>query len=245
MPERDASGPARQGGRYYILLWTTGWSGRIAQLLCVRLDWNRCSAWSGKSVRLRRNPHADPTPSARHCRRWCTRSPFRWCRFSIRSTSNMTTAPSTGSSWPPRTTPTPGAPLSRGCSRTLGMPARSFTGAPMRRPSSRPLPATALRGAQRAAQGPAAAPARPGQGRRPRGVRQGLPRQVGPQEGLPGAGPGADPAMMLLEYLRPGTAPERRTEIRRQLLQYCELDTWATVQVLQVLREECRQRRRR
>jgi len=57
--------------------------------------------------------------------------------------------------------------------------------------------------------------------------------------------PGADPAMMLLEYLRPGTAPERRTEIRRQLLQYCELDTWATVQVLQVLREECRQRRRR
>ena len=33
MPERDASGPTRQGGRYYILLWTTGWSGRIAQLL--------------------------------------------------------------------------------------------------------------------------------------------------------------------------------------------------------------------
>jgi hypothetical protein len=48
--------------------------------------------------------------------------------------------------------------------------------------------------------------------------------------------------MMLREYLRPGTAPERRTEIRRQLLQYCALDTWATVEVLRVLLEECRQR---
>ena len=38
MPERDASGPTRQGGRYYILLWTTGWSGRIAAFLYDFVD---------------------------------------------------------------------------------------------------------------------------------------------------------------------------------------------------------------
>lgn len=59
---------------------------------------------------------------------------------------------------------------------------------------------------------------------------------------LDGCAKGDEAAMILLEYLRPVTAPERRTEIRRQLLQYCELDTWATVEVLRVLREECRRR---
>jgi len=38
MPERDASGPMEQGGRYYILLWTTGWSGRIAKFLYDFVD---------------------------------------------------------------------------------------------------------------------------------------------------------------------------------------------------------------
>ena len=42
---------------------------------------------------------------------------------------------------------------------------------------------------------------------------------------LDGCAKGDEAAMMLLEYLRPGTAPERRTEVRRQLLRYCELDT--------------------
>jgi len=33
--------------------------------------------------------------------------------------------------------------------------------------------------------------------------------------------------------------PDRRADIRQQLLTYCKLDTWATVEVLRVLREEC------
>lgn len=57
---------------------------------------------------------------------------------------------------------------------------------------------------------------------------------------LEGVAKGDEAAMMLLEYMRPGTAPERRDDIRRQLLEYCKLDTWATVEVLRVLREECR-----
>ena len=56
---------------------------------------------------------------------------------------------------------------------------------------------------------------------------------------LDGVAKGDEAAMLLLEYMRPGTTPERRAEIRRQLLQYCELDTWATVEVLRVLREHC------
>ena len=56
---------------------------------------------------------------------------------------------------------------------------------------------------------------------------------------LEGVAKGDEAAMMLLEYMRPGTAPERRDDIRRQLLEYCKLDTWATVEVLRVLREEC------
>jgi len=56
---------------------------------------------------------------------------------------------------------------------------------------------------------------------------------------LDGVAKGDEAAMMLLEYIRPRTEPERRAEIRRQLLQYCELDTWATVEVLRVLREHC------
>lgn len=56
---------------------------------------------------------------------------------------------------------------------------------------------------------------------------------------LDGVAKGDEAAMMLLEYMRPETPPERRTEIRRQLLQYCKLDTWATVEVLRVLREHC------
>jgi hypothetical protein len=53
---------------------------------------------------------------------------------------------------------------------------------------------------------------------------------------LDGVAKGDEAAMVLLEYLRSETTPDRRTEIRRQLLQYCELDTWATVEVLRVLR---------
>ncbi len=53
---------------------------------------------------------------------------------------------------------------------------------------------------------------------------------------LDGVARGDEATMLLLEYMRPGTAEERRIEIRRQLLQYCELDTWATVEVLRVLR---------
>ncbi len=56
---------------------------------------------------------------------------------------------------------------------------------------------------------------------------------------LDGVAKGDEAAMMLLEYMRPATTPERRAEIRRQLLQYCELDTWATVEVLRLLREHC------
>jgi hypothetical protein len=54
---------------------------------------------------------------------------------------------------------------------------------------------------------------------------------------LDGVAKGDEAAMLLLEYMRPTTAAERRAEIRRQLLQYCQLDTWATVEVLRVLRE--------
>lgn len=56
---------------------------------------------------------------------------------------------------------------------------------------------------------------------------------------LDGVAKGDEVALMLLECLRPDTANERRDEIRRQLLQYCKLDTWATVEVLRVLREHC------
>ena len=56
---------------------------------------------------------------------------------------------------------------------------------------------------------------------------------------LDGVAKGDEAAMMLLEYMRAATKPPRRAEIRRQLLQYCELDTWATVEVLRVLREHC------
>lgn len=56
---------------------------------------------------------------------------------------------------------------------------------------------------------------------------------------LEGVAKGDEAAMMLLEYMRPDTAAERREDIRRQLLEYCKLDTWATVEVLRVLREEC------
>jgi len=49
----------------------------------------------------------------------------------------------------------------------------------------------------------------------------------------------AEYAMMLLEYLQPETSPDRRADIRQQLMTYCELDTWATVEVLRVLRGEC------
>lgn len=56
---------------------------------------------------------------------------------------------------------------------------------------------------------------------------------------LEGVAKGDEAAMMLLEYMRPDTLAERQAEIRRQLLDYCKLDTWATVEVLRVLREEC------
>lgn len=56
---------------------------------------------------------------------------------------------------------------------------------------------------------------------------------------LEGVAKGDEAAIMLLEYMRSGTQPERRADIRSQLLTYCELDTWATVEVLRVLRQEC------
>ncbi len=56
---------------------------------------------------------------------------------------------------------------------------------------------------------------------------------------LEGVAKGDEAAMMLLEYMRPDTQAERQAEIRRQLLDYCRLDTWATVEVLRLLREEC------
>lgn len=59
---------------------------------------------------------------------------------------------------------------------------------------------------------------------------------------LDGVARGDEAAMALLEYLRSTTTADRRAEIRRQLLQYCELDTWAMVEVLGVLRAECAQR---
>jgi hypothetical protein len=63
--------------------------------------------------------------------------------------------------------------------------------------------------------------------------------QVLSYDDLDGVAKGDEAAMMLLEYMRPQTAPERRDDIRRQLLTYCELDTWATVEVLRVLWAEC------
>jgi hypothetical protein len=57
---------------------------------------------------------------------------------------------------------------------------------------------------------------------------------------LEGVAKGDEAAMMLLEYMRPDTAPERPADIRQQLLTYCKLDAWATVEVLRVLRSECR-----
>ena len=56
---------------------------------------------------------------------------------------------------------------------------------------------------------------------------------------LEGVAKGDEAAMLLYEYMRPETAPHRRDDIRQQLLTYCALDTWATVEVLRVLRHEC------
>lgn len=56
---------------------------------------------------------------------------------------------------------------------------------------------------------------------------------------LDGVARGDEAAMALLEYLRPETTMERRQEIRAMLLEYCKLDTWATVEVLRVVRSEC------
>lgn len=56
---------------------------------------------------------------------------------------------------------------------------------------------------------------------------------------LDGVAQGDEAAMALLEYLRPETTAERRAEIRRQLLQYCKLDTWAMVETLRVIHREC------
>lgn len=56
---------------------------------------------------------------------------------------------------------------------------------------------------------------------------------------LDGVARGDEAAMVLLEYLRPETSAGRRKEIRGMLLEYCKLDTWATVEVLRVVRAEC------
>ena len=46
-------------------------------------------------------------------------------------------------------------------------------------------------------------------------------------------------AMALPEYLRLATSVECRVESRRQLLQYCELDTSAVVEIPRVVRAAC------
>jgi hypothetical protein len=57
---------------------------------------------------------------------------------------------------------------------------------------------------------------------------------------LNGCARGDQASMMLFEYVHPETSAARREEIRAELLQYCELDTQATVDVLGVLREGLR-----
>lgn len=53
---------------------------------------------------------------------------------------------------------------------------------------------------------------------------------------LDGVAQGGDAAMALLEYMSDGTTSERREAIRSELLEYCELDTWAMVEVLRAIR---------
>ena len=53
---------------------------------------------------------------------------------------------------------------------------------------------------------------------------------------LNGTAKGDDAALALLEYRDPATTPERRDEIARGLLAYCEQDTLAQVEVLAALR---------
>jgi hypothetical protein len=56
---------------------------------------------------------------------------------------------------------------------------------------------------------------------------------------LEGVAKGDEAALLLLEYMRADATEERRDAIRRELMEYCKLDTWATVEVLRVLRQEC------
>lgn len=48
---------------------------------------------------------------------------------------------------------------------------------------------------------------------------------------LEGVQNGGDAQQAYLEAIDPGTTPERRDKIRRQLLDYCELDTLALVRM--------------
>lgn len=54
-----------------------------------------------------------------------------------------------------------------------------------------------------------------------------------------GCASGGEAAMLLFEYVQPVTSAARRDDIRAELLQYCELDTKATVDVLGALRVGC------
>ena len=54
---------------------------------------------------------------------------------------------------------------------------------------------------------------------------------------LPGTANGAQAAEDLLAYISPETPEDRRTELRAGLLAYCELDTFAQVEVMAALRE--------
>lgn len=56
---------------------------------------------------------------------------------------------------------------------------------------------------------------------------------------LSGVADGTAATLALAEYFSQDTPAERRQEIRRELLDYCELDTWAMVEVLRALRLEC------
>ena len=55
-------------------------------------------------------------------------------------------------------------------------------------------------------------------------------------DGLVGVASGDEASLALLEYRRPETTSEQREELRRQLLEYCKLDTYAMVEVLSVIK---------
>ena len=131
-------------------------------------------------------------PSAAPSRWSRTRGRSRWCRCSTRSTSRATTArPSTTSSWPPRTTRTRGGRCSRASSRTSGDEGAIIHWSSYEKTVIEQGRATtrATRTSRAGLEALRAAALRPRHGGGRLGLRRRLPRQVEPQEGLPGAGP--------------------------------------------------------